>query len=73
MTTYAQFDAAIDRLVPNAASMRAARISRPQFCRMVAELVFTGEIHQHDQAFDVEIVRDAAKSLWRGDGTLGLV
>ncbi|KJS27879.1 MAG: hypothetical protein VR76_08460 [Pseudomonas sp. BRH_c35] len=75
MATQAQFDAAAQRLLGEEkyANLLRSGFSRPDFCREIAQDEFIDVLFSSaTKQDDLELIRQVANRLWKGDGVTGL-
>lgn len=75
MPTKAQFDKAAQRLLGEEKyhDLFGSGYSRPDFCREIAQDEFICTlIDSPSKQEDLDLVRQVAKRLWKGDGVTGL-
>lgn len=75
MATKAQFDKAAQRLLGEEKyhNLFGSGYSRPDFCREIAQDEFIGVLfNSPTKQEDLELIRQVADRLWKGDGVTGL-
>ncbi|MGO4801206.1 hypothetical protein ACEN2T_18150 [Pseudomonas sp. W22_MBD1_FP4] len=75
MATKAQFDKAAQALLGEEKykNLFGSGYSRPDFCREIAQDEFVGALFDSpNKPEDLELIRQVAGRLWKGDGVTGL-
>lgn len=75
MATKAKFDQAAQRLLGKEKyqNLYGSGFSRPDFCREIAQDDFIGALFSPStKDEDLELIRQVAARLWKGDGVTGL-
>ncbi|WP_213664147.1 hypothetical protein [Stutzerimonas stutzeri] len=75
MATKTQFDEAAQRLLGEEkySNLLLSGYSRPDFCREIAQDEFIGALlDSPGKRDDLELIRQVADRLWKGDGVTGL-
>ncbi len=75
MATKTQFDEAARRLLGTVkyANLLNSGFTRPDFCREIAQDEFIGVLFNPDtKEADIQLIRQVANRLWKGDGVTGL-
>jgi hypothetical protein len=75
MATNTHFDDAAKRLLGEEkfANLLRSGYSRPDFCREIAQDEFIGALESPaTKTQDLELIRQVAMRLWKGDGITGL-